>query len=288
MCASNIDYSRVRYAQESLYPTFSNGAMSVSETYVALANEFLDPTVLSPIRILEHNELFYCIDTRRLRIAKELQRQNKVSVSQRFPFQYISKSDDQYFNFVYERLPAMEKKDPSGNFINDLDKHIAQDHLRMNPSEFQQLNIGQCRGCHQELKIYITKSSNNSVYRFMGKCHCENFEPKELLKMEKPWTEVTLREICDNFLYVKSTLNLSLESSAHWSNSMKSEESQVSSNLKSAHHEPPVYQYRKIVETENDGFFENYGVFLMRLLFIIMIVCIIVVLFAKTTIYELY
>ncbi|CAF3460693.1 unnamed protein product [Rotaria socialis] len=107
MWTSNIDYSTVRYAQEFLHPTFSNGAMSVSETYVALANGFLDPAALSPIRIFEHSKQLYCIDTRRLRIAKELQRQNKVSVLQRFPFQYI-KSYDQYFNFVYERLPAME------------------------------------------------------------------------------------------------------------------------------------------------------------------------------------
>ncbi|CAF3441160.1 unnamed protein product [Rotaria socialis] len=284
MWTSNIDYSTVRYAQEFLHPTFSNGAMSVSETYVALANGFLDPAALSPIRIFEHSKQF---------------------VLQRFPFQYI-KSYDQYFNFVYERLPAMEKKgldgstiklsdrtccfkDLSGNFISDLDDHIARVHLRMDPSEFQQLNICQCRGCYQELKIYITKSSNNSGYRFMGKCHCENSEPKELLKMEKPWTEATLREICDKFLDFKRTLNPSLTSSSHGNNSMKqSKESQVSSNLKSAHYDPPVYRYHKIVETENDGFFEHYCVFLMRLLFIIMIICIAIVLFAKTTLYKLY
>ncbi|CAF3530290.1 unnamed protein product [Rotaria socialis] len=279
MWTSNIDYSTVRYAQEFLHPTFSNGAMSVSETYVALANGFLDPAALSPIRIFEHSKQLYCIDTRRLRIAKELQRQNKTN--------YGKKGLDGSTIKLSDRTCCF--KDLSGNFISDLDDHIARVHLRMDPSEFQQLNICQCRGCYQELKIYITKSSNNSGYRFMGKCHCENSEPKELLKMEKPWTEATLREICDKFLDFKRTLNPSLTSSSHGNNSMKqSKESQVSSNLKSAHYDPPVYRYHKIVETENDGFFEHYCVFLMRLLFIIMIICIAIVLFAKTTLYKLY
>lgn len=78
MSVRNIDYDYVRYTQEDFYSSFSNGKMSVSETYIALANGFIDPTDLAPITIFEYNDYLYCIDTRRLTIAKELQRNKKI------------------------------------------------------------------------------------------------------------------------------------------------------------------------------------------------------------------
>jgi hypothetical protein len=121
MNGRNIDYHSVRYAQEYLYPYFSNGKMSVSETYIALANGFLDPDSLAPITIFEHDQYLYCIDTRRLTIAKELQRRNKKDVLKKFRFQYVKKGDaefaDQYHNLVYERLPAMKKTGLDGSTI---------------------------------------------------------------------------------------------------------------------------------------------------------------------------
>jgi len=193
MSVQNIDYDSVRYTQEHFYPHFSNGTMSVSETYVALANGFLDPTSLAPITIFEYNEHLYCIDTRRLTIAKELQRRGKFAILKRFPIQYTTKYDkefeDQYCNLVYERLPAMKKKNLDGSTINlyhesdymccynsvsgkfrdDLDEHIARDHLKMSVSDFKEMNISQCSQCNQKLRITIIKPSNKGYYKFIKK-----------------------------------------------------------------------------------------------------------------------
>lgn len=114
MSIENIDFQSVRYTQEYFNPCFSNGEMSVSETYVALAAGFLDPTSLAPITIFEHNKYYYCIDTRRLTIAKELQQRGKLDILRRFPFRYVKEGDadfvDQYHNLINDRLPALKKK----------------------------------------------------------------------------------------------------------------------------------------------------------------------------------
>lgn len=85
MSIPNVDYNSVRYTQEYFYPSFSNGQMSVSETYVLVENGFLDPSSFAPITIFVHAGYLYCIDTRRLTIAKELQRRGKGDILQRLP-----------------------------------------------------------------------------------------------------------------------------------------------------------------------------------------------------------
>jgi hypothetical protein len=227
MSVRNIDYQSVRFTQEHFYPHFSNGKMSVSEIYVALANGFLDPTSLVPITIFEYNEHLYCIDTRRLKITKELQRRRKFDVLKRFPFQYVKKSDEkfasQYANLVDDRLPAMKKKGldgstvklcgksddmccynlASGNFRDDLDEHIAHDHLHMTVLTFKELNVYQC---NKKSQISIIKPPNKTNYRFIQNCTCPNSELMVLHTINKPWTEVTFQEICDVFLCLNATV----------------------------------------------------------------------------------
>jgi hypothetical protein len=224
MSIRNIDYHNVRYTQETFYPYFSNGKMSVSETYVALANGFLDPASLASITIFEHNKHLYCIDTRRLTILKELQRKKKLDVLKGFDVQYVKEGDkaftEQYFNLVYERLPTMKSKgldgstiklyresaymccfdSISGNFRDDLDEHVAHDHLKMSFAEFKKLNVGQCNRCHQKFHLTVFKPSNKSTYKVMHHCACRKYGSTVLDTIEKPWPQVTLQEICETIL----------------------------------------------------------------------------------------
>ncbi len=284
MSIRNIDYDSVRYMQEYLYPYFSNGKISVSETYVALANGFINPASLPPITIFEYNESLYCIDTRRLMIAKELQRKKKFNVLKRFPLQYVKKGDaefaNQYFNFVYERLPAMKKygfdgstikldrkldymccyNSISGNFRDDLDEHIACDHLKMSFSEFKELNISQCNRCNQKLHINAIKPSNKSYYIFKQNCACRNSEPLALYTIKKPWTEVTLREICDVFVCLNTTAH---NKSASLTNVVKSVSSKELPNG-----QPRLDKSSLTEKIKNDGLIKQFCLFLLRIFFI--------------------
>jgi hypothetical protein len=296
MSVRKIDYDSLRYTQEYFYPYFSNGKMSVSETYIILANGFLDPASLAPITIFEFNEHLYCIDTRRLTIAKNLQRTKKLDILKRFPFQYVKKGDnefaDRYLNLVDDRLPAMKKKGldgskiklypesdymccynlVSGNFRDDLDEHIAHDHLRMSFLEFKNLNISQCSRCNQKTYINFIKPSNKSSYIFRQNCSCQNSEPLVLHIMKKPWTEVTLREICDVFLCLNQTalyLTASLKNVVKSVNSKEvSNEFTISSTRQVPLNKSSSYNNRHTKEIEADGFIKQFRLFFLRFFFI--------------------
>lgn len=227
MSLLNVDLRSVRYAQEYLYSDFSNAGLSVGETYVALVMGFLDPGAIPPIKIFEYNKQFYCIDTRRLTIAKELQHQKEYDVLEKFSYKYITEDNQgyklEYSNLINERLPSMMGKGLDGSsiklypkrvvgrccfnvstnsFRDDLCQHIAQDHLKMNFYDFKRLNIYECNKCHKECKIYIKKPSNHSNYRFIKEPCCKPQE-RELHRMSQPFTEVSLSEIRDKFLELK-------------------------------------------------------------------------------------
>jgi hypothetical protein len=235
MSAESIDFGSVRYAQEYLYSYFSNGEMSISETYVVLANGFLDPASLAPIRIFEVGSNLYCIDTRRLKIVKELQRRNKLDVLKHFTVQYVRENDEnftnQYCDLVDRRLPAMKRKgldgltiklddnpknlnymccfDEMGNFRDDLDEHIAGEHLDMDVRLFKSLNTYECHKCDQKAHIIAKKPQSNGCYSFFQQCMCRRSELSILYRMTKSWTEVTFAEFCNEFVRLQEILSRS-------------------------------------------------------------------------------
>lgn len=85
----------------------------------------------------------------------------------------------------------------SGRFRDDLTEHIARGHLQIKDSDFKGLNTSQCSQCHQESTVVIQKPPNKSSYRFIQHCSCESSTGRVLHTMEKPWTDVSLQEICD-------------------------------------------------------------------------------------------
>ena len=230
-----IDYSSVRYAQEYLHPNFANTrncGMSVSETYFLLANGILDPSSFSPMRIFNHNNSLYCIDTRRLKIAKELKDKRKFDVLKRLPIQYIEKDDidfvNQYRNLVHVRLPAMRRKGLDGStirlreesgymccyesdsdqFHDDLEEHIIWNHLKMSISDFQRLNVFQCSQCKQESRIIIKKPASQGRYKFIQKSTSQQLKERMLHTTDKPWAEISLREICEILVELKSNIRI--------------------------------------------------------------------------------
>jgi len=96
--AERINFRFVLYAQQFLYPDFSNGEMSISEMYVALTNGFLDTASLGLIKIFEVGRNLHYIDTRRLKIIKELQRRNKHDLLKHFAVQYVQEDDEDFTN----------------------------------------------------------------------------------------------------------------------------------------------------------------------------------------------
>ena len=269
MSHPDIDYNLVRYTEEYFYPYFSNGRMTVSEVYIALANGFLDPISLSPITIFECNERLYCTNTRRLTIAKELQRRKKFSALERLPVQYITKDNEefaeQYRHFVDERLPAMNKKGLDGTtiklyrdldyvccyslitdtFRDDLDDHIVLYHLKTDISDLESLNLSQCNRCHQESSIIIIKPPNKSSYKFIQNYACRNFGPIVRHTMEKPWTNVTFREICEILLDLKKNASTSVRSMKRSSQSTVFSRRQTLLALHNSHirREQPISQF---------------------------------------------
>lgn len=228
-----IDYSSVRYAQEYLHPNFANArncGMSVSETYFLLANGILDPSSFSPMRIFKHNNSLYCIDTRRLKIAKELHDRRKFDVLKRLPIQYIEKDDidfvNQYRNLVHDRLRAMRKKGLDGStirlreeldymccyesdsdeFRDDLEEHIIWDHLHMSIADFQRLNVFQCSQCKQESRIIIKKPASKGHYKFIQKSISQQSKERVLHTTDKSWTKISLQEICITLVELKNKI----------------------------------------------------------------------------------
>jgi hypothetical protein len=307
MSVRNIDYNFVRYTEELFYPYFSDGKISVSEMYVALANGFLDPISLAPITIFEYDEQLYCINARRLTIAKELQQRGKLDILERLPIQYVTKDDkefaEQYRNFVDERLPAMKKKgfDGStikvyrdlyymccyslitGKFRDDLDEHIARYHLKMKISDFEKMNVSQCDRCHQERYITIIKPSNKGSYKFIQNYACRISGSIVLHTMEEPWTEVTLREICNVFLNLKENalnepVTFEKSSSAPVPSMKRSSQSTV---LLRRQKPVALYNNRITKEEKSDDLIKHSDLFLLRCLFVIILSWLIIIFFPK-------
>lgn len=229
-----IDYSSVRYAQEYFDPTFAstrNGGMSVSETYFLLAIGILDPSSFSPMRIFKHNYSLYCIDTRRLKTAKELQDRGKFDVLNRLPIQYIEKDDtdfgNQYRNLVHQRLPAMRRKGLDGStikvreetdymccyepdsdqFRDDLEEHIIWDHLDMSILDFRRLHRFQCSPCKHESRIIIKKPAKKGHYKFIEKSISQQSKEIVLHTTEKSWDRISLKEIRKILVELKNNVH---------------------------------------------------------------------------------
>ncbi len=225
----------------------------------------------------------------------------------RFPIQYATKHDkefeDQYCNLVYERLPAMKKNNldgstiklyhesdytccynsVSGKFRDDLDEHVARDHLKMNVSDFKEMNISQCSQCNQKLHITIIKPSSIGRYRFIQICACRTSKAKVLYTTKKSWTEVTLREIRDVFLsftgeYVlKGSLTFVKNASAPISSTKRSNQSTVFSRRQKPLAESLLYNNRITKEEKTDGFIKGCCLFLLRCFFIIILFWLIII-----------
>ena len=287
MSTPSIDYDSVRYTQETFKPYFSSSrenGMSISETYVLLANGFLDPSSLAPMTIFEHDDYLYCIDTRRLKIAKELERKGKRDISQLLPIQYVKKGDphfaSQYHDLVNKRLPAMKKKGLNGStitldeepsymccykpnsaqFHDDLEEHIAHDHLEMDVSEFRKLNISQCDQCNQKSTIIIHKPAHKS-YRFIQEHVCSHVERQIVHIMEKPWPDVSLQEISDLFRQLNNR-NVIHKSIAP----MKLFSSSISCDSSCSHN-----HYFKQDEGTDDSFIKKLRAFLLRFLLVVIV-----------------
>ena len=236
MSKQTIDYSSIRYTDEYFKPYFSNGKLSVSEVYVLLAHGFIDPSLFSPVTIFEYEGYLYSTNIRRLKIAKELQRMKKFDILKRFRYQYVKINDteytNQYFKLLNERLQKMKKKEFDGStikledqpsyqccynlltsdFRDDLDEHIARDHLGMNFEQFNELNLYECNQCNQKGSIYLIRSPNKSNYRFMQKCSCQNFQPHLLHEIRRPRSEIPLRKICHMFQHLTETISTTNDS----------------------------------------------------------------------------
>ncbi len=225
----------------------------------------------------------------------------------RFPIQYTTKHDkefeDQNCNLVYERLPAMKKKNLDGSTINlyhesdymccynsvsgkfrdDLDEHIARDHLKMSVSDFKEMNISQCSQCNQKLRITIIKPSNKGSYKFIKNCACKTSASSTLLVMEIPWTEVTLREIRDVFVsftgeYVlKGSLTFVKSASVPISSTKRSNQSTVFLRWQKPLAESLLYNNRITKEEKTDGFIKGCCLFLLRCFFIIILFQLIII-----------
>ncbi len=135
-------------------------------------------------------------------IIQELQRRNKWHVLERLHVQYVQEGDtdfrDQYWDLVDRRIPVMRREsldgstiqldynskcmccfDRTGNFRNDLNKHMAEEHLNMSLQSFKHLNNYSCHQCSQ-------KSSNivnlNDVQNQLDVMHVDNHQD-HLLKV---------------------------------------------------------------------------------------------------------
>jgi hypothetical protein len=225
----------------------------------------------------------------------------------RFPVQYVKKGDekfaDQHFNLVYERLTAMKKKNldgstiklyhesdymccynsVSGKFRDDLDEHIARDHLKMNVSDFKEMNISQCNQCNQKLRITIIKPSKKGYYKFIKNCACKTSASSTLLVMKIPWTEVTLREIRDVFVsftgeYVlKGSLTFVKSASAPISSMKRSNQSTVFSRRQKPLAGSLLYNNHITKEEKTDSFIKGCCLFLLRCFFIIILFWLIII-----------
>ncbi|CAF2808633.1 unnamed protein product [Rotaria sp. Silwood2] len=97
---SSFTYSGVHYGQEYIYTKFSQGVMTLGETYVALVFGLIDPTCLPSMAIISYDNKIWCTDTRRLTLVKELERQGEWDVLKSMRIHQVEKNTPQYQDFV--------------------------------------------------------------------------------------------------------------------------------------------------------------------------------------------
>jgi hypothetical protein len=213
-------FSDVFYTQQYVYPRFSNGKMDVAETYVALAIGLLDPDSLPPIVIFQHDNKRWCRDTRRLTIARALERNHHYKALGGIKVINAEKTDKcyekQYNNLIRERIPAMKRKKLDGKsvkvstrkgptccfnlasnlFRDDVIEHVAEDHLQMEFDDLIELNSYNCERCNAttqlQLKRFGTKKQRK-CYRIVP----DYGGGDQNYKIDKPWQQVSLRIMCD-------------------------------------------------------------------------------------------
>jgi hypothetical protein len=220
-------FSDVLYTQKYVYLNFSNGTMSIAETYVALAIGLLDPTSLPPMVIFDHDLLSWCRDTRRLVIARALEQNCYFPVLEKMQVIDAKKTDnnykEQYNSLINERLPAMKRKKLDGKnvevstregriccfdrasnlFRNDVIEHVAISHLHMPVTELKNLNTYQCEKCDNETKLQFTRFGSRKqrkYYRIVRGCKCVGQE--HIVGI--PWQEVSFGRMCDELRKYKS------------------------------------------------------------------------------------
>ncbi len=214
------NFSDVLYTQEYVYPRFSNGNISVAETYVALTIGLLDPGSLPPMVIFQHDGQQWCRDTRRLTIARALERNYDHEVLEGLKVIYAKKTEKsyekQYNNLISERIPAMKRKHLDGKsvkvstrkgstccfdlasnlFRDDVIEHIARDHLQMKFDDLIGLTSYNCERCGMKTQLQVKRfgtRKQRKCYRIMRNCGCDD----QGYKIDQPWQQVSLRVMCD-------------------------------------------------------------------------------------------
>lgn len=213
----------IRYGQEFVYTRFSEGNMMLGEIYMALAYGLIDPTCLPAMSIIHHDNKIWCTDTRRLTIAKELERRNRFDILQSMNVREVKRNTPQYRDFVNHRLPAMQRKGLDGltvevsdrrgptccfnsesRFRMDLEQHIMRDHLtNFNIELFQNLTSYYCHMCKTNTTITCTKSACRSYYQIIRRCGCK---PKKPHQFAKPWSGLTFSDLCNELLQYNHSL----------------------------------------------------------------------------------
>ncbi|CAF1039788.1 unnamed protein product [Adineta steineri] len=215
---SKRQFSDVLYTQEDVYPMFSNGKMSVGETYVALALGFLDPCSLPPMVIFSYNNQQWGRDTRRLSIARALENKGYNDASKKMQVIDVDEDNEeykkQYDNLIKERIRSMKSKKLNGKnvkicskrgltccfndqcaslFRDDIITHMAWDHLHVFPNDLLSLDEYYCEECKTQTQLQLvrkgTRKQRNS-YTIQRECGCRDDK-----RIELPWQEVSLTRV---------------------------------------------------------------------------------------------
>ena len=214
-----IKFADIRYTQKFVYPTFSNGKMSVAETYAALALGFLDPGSLPPMVIFHHDNRYWSRDARRLTIARALEENGYDNVLKQTNVIFAKRNDrtyaEQYRNLIENRLPSMRKKQFDGKtvevankkgrtccfnmtshkFRDDLIEHIASDHLSSKVEELKNVASYECCHCRKKTKLQVKRTGSNKQCKYYTVIRCCGCIVHQANPIEKRWQEVTLQDM---------------------------------------------------------------------------------------------
>lgn len=116
--------------------------------------------------------------------------------------------------------------------------------------------------------------SNRSIYRFIQNCACQ---PKVLRTIEKPWTELTLQDICNEFRFLKETLLVEHNSLKGFP--ITKESIRLSNDFKNPYIDQTSLNKSRIKEEQTDEFLKWFGLFLVPLIFIVILSWLLFVLF---------